>query len=233
MSNVTKITDFLAQAKSRLLEQYKNKPNIENVLSIYSEQFDALETAFFQIDVARFVPTAIGVQLDQIGEIVGQPRNGITDDDRYRVLIYARIGINISEGEIERIIDVFKLITESEYVHLINLDHAHIQLLSTDIGQFADQDAVNFIYSVMQQVVAAGVRIDHILCADETEAFAYAGTNANAPGLGYSNAAQTTGGKYATEHVRRPEFAYAGSNPTFDGYGGGPLDPLAGGVYVA
>lgn len=228
--SVTPITTHASDALKKLLEQYKFKPNIKSVIDIYTKQIQDLEDAIQPLFTERAVANAIGVQLDLIGAVVGQAREG-NNDDRYRILIHVKIGQNISEGDIPRIIDVFKLLTGSAYVHLINLNDASIQLMAT--VDFADQDEVDFIFRNMQKVVAGGVRIDHILCADETEAFAYAGVNAGAPALGYSNLAQTTGGKYAKEHIFRPPFAYAGTDASAEGYNGGSLDPLAGGVYVA
>jgi hypothetical protein len=226
--SVTKITTHISDALGRLLEQYKYLPNIRSLIEIYAKQIQLIEDAAFELFTERALLNASGAQLDLIGAVVGQAREGATDSE-YRVLINVRIGTNISEGEIPRVISVFKLLTGSDYVHLINLQEGSIQLMTT--VDFADQDEVNLVYINMQKVVAGGVRIDHILCADPTEAFAYAGSNADAPGLGYDDGAGS-GGLYAIEHIYRPEFAYAGSDPTAEGYGSF-IDPLAGGVYAA
>lgn len=226
--SVTKILDHQLQALQRLLQQYKDKPNIQAVIDTYTKQIQELEDALFPLLTVLSIPDSEGYQLDVIGKIVDQPRT-TPDDARYRILLYVKIGQNVSQGEPERIINVYKLLTESEYVHYINLTSAEIQLLGTE--DFPDQDEVNFVFTQMQRVVAAGVRINYLLVGDPSEAFAYAGVNPNAPALGYDDGAGS-GGKYAKHYTKKMPFAYAGNDPDAGGYGAGSADPLVGGVYT-
>lgn len=92
-------TEHVNQALARLIEQYVGKPRVEALLSIFVNQVQDLEDALWQLATERFVDTAIGAQLNVLGEIVGQDRQGLSDDD-YRALIRARIKANNSEGTI-------------------------------------------------------------------------------------------------------------------------------------
>jgi len=229
--SIIKITDHTTEALNRLIQQYKNKPNIENFLKVYLEQVQELETMFCELLEDTNIFTAIGEQLDGLGEILGQPRNGLSDAV-YRIRLFVKIGKNISEGEINRVASVFRILTQSAYVHLIVLNDAEIQLQgTTSIG--ATRDEINFIFRNMQEVVAGGVRISYILCADENVSFAYSGTNTSAPALGYDDGTETTGGLYATLYEEELDFAYEGNDVDVKGYGAGSLDPLAGGIYLA
>lgn len=89
--------DVVIQGVARLIEQYVGKPRLEELLRIYLEQVQEAEDAAWQLATERFVSVAVGVQLDGLGEIVGQPRLGLSDDD-YRAAIRARIRANNSEG---------------------------------------------------------------------------------------------------------------------------------------
>ena len=165
-----------------------------------------------------------------MGEIVGISRPGTLGDEPYRNLIFVKIGQNISQGEAERIINVAKLLTGSEYVHLLDILNGNIELtITTDI---ATQEEVDSIYRNLEIVLAAGVRVAAILCADETEAFAFDGINVDAAALGFDDTTGTSGGKFAKHHEFKPPFAFAGVTTDAKGFGAGPPDPLVGGVFV-
>lgn len=223
------ITTHSDDAVARFLFQYKNKEKIEGHIRAYIDQIQDLENAYFSLRTRLSISQSEGVQLDGIGKIVGEPR-GENDDPRYRVLLFARIGTNVSEGLPENIINVFKLLTEADWVQYQNLNDAQIMLTGT--ATFADQDEVNFIFDSIQKAVSGGVRVNHIICSDTDEAFAFAGINANAPGLGFGDEAQTTGGKFAQDYEKKVPFAFAGNDPLPGGFGGSTVDPLVGGVLV-
>jgi hypothetical protein len=101
--------DHVAGALSRLLEQWKGKPNIAALLSSLAGASQPIESALQQLLTQRFVTTAIGAQLDVLGSLVGQPRNGLSDAD-YARYIQARISTNRSSGTIEDLITVARLV---------------------------------------------------------------------------------------------------------------------------
>ena len=231
MSNpVDEITDHTDAALRRLLQNYKNKPNLKSIIEIYADRMQELETVFISLFLARSVNDAVGVQLDQVGEIVGISRPGTLLDEPYRTLIFVKIGQNVSQGEAERIINVAKLLTGSEYVHLLDILNGNIELtITTDLPT---QEEVDATYRSLEIVLAAGVRVAAILCADPIEAFALDGPNVDAPALGLDDTTGTSGGKFAKHHEFKPPFALAGPSTDARGLGAGPDDPLVGGVFV-
>jgi len=74
-----------------------------------------LEDAVWSVLTERWVPEAIGAQLDEMGEIVGEPRLGRTDAE-YRPAIELRISLNQSGGEPERIIEFLRRIAGADAV---------------------------------------------------------------------------------------------------------------------
>lgn len=101
------IADHAARGLARLAEQYKNKPKFAALINSLNRQIQELENAFYQLLTERSIDTAIGVQLDILGKIVGERRGGALDAD-YRLRIRARIRANLSSGTVEDIYAVFR-----------------------------------------------------------------------------------------------------------------------------
>lgn len=227
MTDIVKISDHVERSLARTLTQYKAKEKFEGLATELGDQSQELEDAIHALVDGRAIATATGEQLDQIGTIVDQERGGF-DDDFYRILLYVKIGQNTSQGGPEKIINIFKLLTEADLVHYQNLTYASA-MLGTD--QDIAEDFVDFVYESMEKVAAGGVRIDHIVCFDPDEPFSFDGPNTGAPGLGFSDITGTTGGKFAKLHRRQIRFAFDGNDIDAGGFGS-LLDPIVGGTFV-
>lgn len=154
--SVDQITNHFDQAIARLLTQYAEAQNIQNLISVYTTQIQELENIIYDMFLNRMIDTAVGQQLDNLGEIVGQPRLGF-DDETYRVLLKFRIGVNVSQGTIEEVIQLFTLISGASEVHVIDEGGGSI---SIQYNEPLPAELEEFIFDNMDQVVAAGVRID-------------------------------------------------------------------------
>jgi hypothetical protein len=66
--------DYLADARSRYTEQFKNKVVFDKYVELFISEFITLQDEMRQLMQLRSIDTAIGAQLDIIGDIVGQPR---------------------------------------------------------------------------------------------------------------------------------------------------------------
>ena len=76
--NPFEIRDYVAEARSLITEQFKGLPVMDKYLRlILSGILDAQEV-LRQLQQQRSIDTAIGAQLDVIGEIVGRPRGLVT-----------------------------------------------------------------------------------------------------------------------------------------------------------
>ena len=84
------------QAFNRLLEQFKDKPNIEALLKGWMKGVQTTEESLLDLLNNRSILTAFGVQLDYIGKIVGIKRGGRSDES-YREAIQLQILITTSE----------------------------------------------------------------------------------------------------------------------------------------
>lgn len=82
MINEFEIPDYLSEARSRYTEQfrYPEKPIFDKyVQTLLGGKIELLEV-FRQLMQERSLDTAVGVNLDNIGEIVGQPRTLLSVD---------------------------------------------------------------------------------------------------------------------------------------------------------
>jgi hypothetical protein len=68
-------TDFLEQARDRVTEQFKEKPVIDNLVQLITKESLAIQSVLADLMQKRTIDTATGIQLDHIGNIVGQPRD--------------------------------------------------------------------------------------------------------------------------------------------------------------
>lgn len=68
------IVDYLAEARGRVTELFKDQPNFDAYLQLILSEKIELQSVFADLMQKRSIDTATGAQLDIIGDIVGQPR---------------------------------------------------------------------------------------------------------------------------------------------------------------
>jgi hypothetical protein len=115
---IQKITTHIQDAQNRLVSEFQDKPNIASFLSAFTLQTQLDEDMLFQFMNAFMLRTAIGNQLDLIGEIVGQARRG-RNDFEYRLAIFLQIAINTAKGTANGTIEIFTMVTGASNVHLL------------------------------------------------------------------------------------------------------------------
>lgn len=89
------ITDYTALLQPRILSQYQQAKRLLGIMEAGTLQADQIEEALFQVRNGFFLATAVGVQLDTLGKIYRESRNGRTDSD-YRDAIRLRAATAIS-----------------------------------------------------------------------------------------------------------------------------------------
>lgn len=225
---IVRIETHVIDAIARLIQQYKDAENLQDIIAALVQQLQLLEDAAYPFR-NRLDPNEIeGELLDRFGTIVVQERLGL-NDDFYRLLLLAKIGINVSNGEPERVISTFKILTQAQFVHYLNLTGGEIEL-ATD-GEL-DDAFINFVFEQMQKTVAAGVRIDEFIFHDADEPFAFAGPNVSAPCAGFGTVSDASiGGEFATLRRFTPTFAFDGDDSSSAGFGS-LEDPIVGGGFV-
>ena len=131
----------------------------------FGNQIQELENKARELLYILNIDKSEGTQLDNIGELVGQSRLGY-NDTYYRILIKVKIGVNISEGDIERILTLWKLLSSSTNVELIEIFPAKIKL-QTD--EYLSDEIILFMKEFAKVALAGGVGIDTIMITDPTK----------------------------------------------------------------
>lgn len=185
-------TQHVDDALRLFLDQFKERPRLAALLSSYIQRVQDLEDAAWDVLVKRLIDNAEAAQLDAIGRIVGEVRDG-RDDPTFRLFVLARIRINKSFGHADDVIDVLRLVEAADFTYLeVYPASAYVDYL-TDTSQ----DAATLI-ALARLARASGTRLqllygDHdigvdgfSLCTGTTE------IASTTEGLGISDA--STGG---------------------------------------
>jgi len=98
------------QGLDRLLERFRGKPRIAALLRILLERAQRVDNVLWDLYTGMWLDNAIGEQLDALGGLVGEARQGRADSS-YRTYIRARARINRANGQIVDTLDVLHLIS--------------------------------------------------------------------------------------------------------------------------
>jgi hypothetical protein len=102
------VDDWAARLRSRLYTQFRSAESWQAWCDeVLGPQLQDLEDAGQTLLTLLDIDASEGVQLDNIGRIVGQPRNGV-DDETYRLYLSARVLANKSDGTVEDIFSVMR-----------------------------------------------------------------------------------------------------------------------------
>jgi hypothetical protein len=104
----TQDTNHINEALAKLLEQFKRAPVLNGLLKSYAWSIQDLENAVWSVINSRYLANAANAQLDLLGKLVGEGRNGRSDAD-YRAVIGLRIRANRSQGGAEDLIQLCAL----------------------------------------------------------------------------------------------------------------------------
>jgi hypothetical protein len=155
--------DHAAEMLARLPEQFRRKtdnPNHnEKLLLAVAEQVQSLETACQQALIQRTIDRSIGAQLDDIGELVGERRNGL-DQETYRRRLRARVAVHRSKGTIEDVIRVTNLVVfdDAARIRIQPLPIAGV-IVHVEGTVVSESVADTVLFEFLQATVAAGVRV--------------------------------------------------------------------------
>lgn len=135
--------------------QFDEADLFQGMLEAFAEVQQDNEDTLLEILRQRNIDNAEGAQLDQIGDIVGEPRREFTDPS-YRKFIRARISINDSEGDPERLIFILKTLTEGALIRLIEHPFATVEMVF--FKDVIDSEAGLFP-EYLDTAAAGGVRV--------------------------------------------------------------------------
>lgn len=100
MASIKDILNHAALAVGRLATQFRDSPRLKGMVTVISNEAQAIETAFGQLKAQmRDYTVANDNALDNIGSLVGAPVRGTRNNTSYRLRVIGQIAANRSSGE--------------------------------------------------------------------------------------------------------------------------------------
>lgn len=200
----TKKTTHDEEALALLLEQLKNKPQLEALLSIYIAQVQDIENVLDDVLQLRWIDNATNDQLDVLGSLVGVAREGRVDD-AYRVRIKAQIRANYASGIAQDFYDVFTILlgTDSSTKLTDYPPAAFIAEVGNGGGEGLSSDEAFEVVSIFRRLRGAGIDGQIIYSLendDNTFTFANSSSEEDSSTQGFADNSETstTGGVFAS-----------------------------------
>lgn len=131
---MVRITNDFDRALSLLASQFRGRnpngtlTNLQKLIKSIVEPAQDIEDVNWQLKTERWLDTSLGQQLDEIGIILGLPRQVGESDDDYRERLQFQIFINTSNGTPEDAIRVLAFITKSSHIGYFERDYAFYQM---------------------------------------------------------------------------------------------------------
>jgi hypothetical protein len=138
--------------KALNIEQFKSSENFNKVLQVAASTFDELDTVFADLKIILNITNATGAQLDLIGDIIVEKREGRNDDD-YRAAIILKIFKNTSRGFVEDVVEILTVITNATKVVYSDNPPAAYTIYTNGTTLPSN------LHSVMDKLSAAGVAV--------------------------------------------------------------------------
>jgi hypothetical protein len=115
-------------AQSYLLSQFRDKPNILALVSVFVEQLQEIENTLIELQNVRTLNGSYGIWLDNIGQELDTARNGFNDAD-YKTLLKIEMFKKSMSATIENIIKVLSLISNDTDLSVTNPDKYMIEVV--------------------------------------------------------------------------------------------------------
>lgn len=133
--------------------------NYQKFAAALVEPLRDLEAMWHQMRAMRDPRYAVGVHLDIIGKLAGRKREGISDDEIYRRLIFAQITVNRSSGDIDTLLKIAELVVfDDDVEYIIERDGNAALVLRIEDDALA-WDIADILIGMLRKAVLGGVRI--------------------------------------------------------------------------
>lgn len=161
-----------AEGKKLLLSQFRGKPRLEGILCALLDGVQDWEDAALQVYMGRWLDCAVGIQLDQLGDLIDLARAG-WPDETYRMLLRAQILVLRSDGEWP---DIFGVLAAIGYtaVHGVDVKIAAMRIVFAE--PFNEDIGARDTFGLLERTRTGGVRLSMIFPVDAAPAFELADT---------------------------------------------------------
>lgn len=150
----TQITDHEAQALARLAAQFEEATNLRALVSVGAAGAQDGEDVLWALYTERLLDASVGAQLDNLGAVVGQPRDAATDD-QYRARIAGRILANRSNNTVETLLSIVRAVLGSTVQ--ATLTQYPPAAFAIDVSGAVSEDDADALADLIGDARAAGV----------------------------------------------------------------------------
>lgn len=112
------VSDHVLDGLDRVISRFDHSPRLRGFIAALLDQVQEVEGVLLDLFYSRTLDGATDAQLDVIGRVVGEPRDGL-DDAAYRRFIRARLSVNLSQGERERLKDIVRATAGTDDVQFV------------------------------------------------------------------------------------------------------------------
>lgn len=154
MTDPVQITGHADRGAARQLAKLTGKPRLEAMLRSWLDTVQELEDVVFAMRSMMLVSEATGWWLERLGKLVGQPREGRTDDV-YRVWIAARTLVNRSSGTAPQLIAIVEALTPDGTA--VYVEDQYPAAMVVHAYGVVDLDTGNAIAELLQRARCPGV----------------------------------------------------------------------------
>jgi hypothetical protein len=160
--------DYLDKLRRDLLEQFKEKPNIETLQKALARQLSELYEFFCELETLRSLQNAVGSQLDGIGDIVVLSRaealviskladqNVPMDDETYRLYLAWKISLNTTNCTHKDVYRALKMFWKKPLYYSEDPNYPATMFFKT--STLSPEDNVGVLF-LAPKVQAAGVAL--------------------------------------------------------------------------
>lgn len=135
---ITLEPDYETRALNDLYSQLRRDPNLRAWYVALTKSAQLLEEIIFDIIISTGLRFATGRDLDTWGELVGE-RRGSLDNEDYRRIIVGRVAARASNGDIPNVASIFEAITEAQFVVVHDSYPAGLVLTTYRFSPMADE----------------------------------------------------------------------------------------------
>lgn len=161
--------DHSSLGESNVLSQYASADKFKTLLSVLLDKTNEFESQFELFKTTLDIDNAAGVNLDNIGDLLGAPSRGASSDDTYRNLLYALIIAYNATGTASEIIQAAKLIIDAEEIKIIESYNAGFAI---EIKNVTSGD-VSQVNSIIRIAKGAGIEFIKTTVTNYTPYFGF------------------------------------------------------------
>lgn len=132
-------------------------PKLANLIGVYAGEIQELEDVFYDISRLRdpTAPKTVGMHLDNIGTLIGCPREDDTDA-RYKVRLQAQSLVNASNGTVPEIVAIVQLLAPGIS---FTLNRGFIAEYDVYLNEVVTEKVGAQVKRAVEQATAGGVKV--------------------------------------------------------------------------